>query len=177
MYQTCWWLFKLTLLKSAGVSSKNNIKSIFTKTGSTITFDEGASSILVKDPSGNTWFMDGNGNINVTASKDITMNAGGNINMSAGKNISVNAGDNMSNIAGKDMSHIAGKDINQVASGDMRESTNNKTEIVENKFMRGSKNSKEFGEKVTIFSTKEDLHIESLEKSVHVNSTEKSNIF
>ena len=88
----------------AGGSSNNNIKSIYTRTGSTITFDEGASSILVKDPSGNTWFMDGAGNISVTAPNDITI--------TAGKNMSVNVGENLSIIAGENISETAGQNKN-----------------------------------------------------------------
>ena len=88
----------------AGGSTSNNIKSIYTRTGSTITFDEGASSILVKDPSGNTWFMDGAGNISVTAPNDITI--------TAGKNMSVNVGENLSIIAGENISETAGQNKN-----------------------------------------------------------------
>ncbi|MFB9057229.1 phage baseplate assembly protein V, partial [Mariniflexile ostreae] len=79
----------------AGGNINNNIKSIYTRTGSTITFDEGASSILVKDPSGNTWFMDGKGNIQVTAPKNMTMNVGEDLEISVGKNMNINVGKNM----------------------------------------------------------------------------------
>jgi type VI secretion system secreted protein VgrG len=84
----------------AGGNTSNNIKSIYTRTGSTITFDEGVSSILVKDPSGNTWFMDGAGNISVTAPKDITITAGANISITAGQNITSSAAINISESAG-----------------------------------------------------------------------------
>ena len=77
-----------------GGQANNNIKSIFTKTGSTITFDEGASSILVKDPSGNTWFMDGAGNINVTAPNLLTLNAT-DISVNASNNLTTNVGNVM----------------------------------------------------------------------------------
>ena len=77
-----------------GGGANNNIKSIFTKTGSTITFDEGASSILIKDPSGNTWFMDGAGNINVTAPNLLTLNAT-DISVNASNNLTANVGNVM----------------------------------------------------------------------------------
>ncbi|MBS7253711.1 type VI secretion system Vgr family protein [Flavobacterium branchiicola] len=100
----------------AGGQVQNNIKSIYTRTGSTITFDEGASSILVKDPSGNTWFMDGNGNIEVTAPKNINMNAGENITMSAGQNIVATAQKNVNVVAGESITEIANHDYNLTAS-------------------------------------------------------------
>jgi uncharacterized protein involved in type VI secretion and phage assembly len=89
---------------AAGGQEKNHLKSIFTRGGSTITFNELETSILVKDPSGNTWFMDGNGNISVTAPNDITI--------TAGKNMSVNVGENLSIIAGENISETAGQNKN-----------------------------------------------------------------
>ncbi|ENA1795599.1 DUF2345 domain-containing protein [Flavobacterium psychrophilum] len=163
-------------MKSAGGSSNNNIKSIFTRTGSTITFDEGQSSILVKDPSGNTWFMDGNGNINVTAPKNFTVNAGENITMSAGKNVSVSAGGDMDNSAGKNLSQVAGRDLNQSAMGDIKEISNNRTEIVEKDFTRQADISNEVATQVTIFSNKENMTLQS-GKTVEVNSAETSKMF
>ena len=77
-----------------GGKANNNIKSIYTKTGSTITFDENQSSILVKDPSGNTWFMDGAGNIKIDAPKRITLNAT-DIDINTTNNIELNSSNNL----------------------------------------------------------------------------------
>lgn len=63
----------------AGGLDKNHLKSIFTRGGNIITFNELETSILVKDPSGNTWFMDGAGNISVTAPKNMTISVGNNL--------------------------------------------------------------------------------------------------
>ena len=63
-------------------------------------FNELETSILVKDPSGNTWFMDGAGNISVTAPNDITITAGANISITAGQNITSSAALNISESAG-----------------------------------------------------------------------------
>ncbi|KQB37502.1 type VI secretion system Vgr family protein [Flavobacterium aquidurense] len=79
---------------AAGGKINNNIKSIYTRTGSTLTFDEGDSSILVKDPSGNKWFMDGNGNIEVTAPNNLTLNAT-DICVNAKNNLLTNVGNTM----------------------------------------------------------------------------------
>ena len=160
----------------AGGSTSNSIKSIYTRTGSTITFDEGASSILVKDPSGNTWFMDGKGNISVTAPNDITITAGANITMTAGKNVSVSAGDDMDNSAGKNITQTAGNDLSQSAMGNITEMSNNRTEMVEKDFMRQADTSNEIASEVTIFSQKENMTLQS-GKTVEVNSAEKSKMF
>nr|MBP6611630.1 type IV secretion protein Rhs [Paludibacter sp.] len=102
----------------AGGSTSNNIKSIYTRTGSTITFDEGASSILVKDPSGNTWFMDGAGNISVTAPNDITITAGANISITAGQNITSSAALNISESAGVNKATTVGALNTMFVGGD-----------------------------------------------------------
>lgn len=93
----------------AGGNTNNNIKSIYTKTGSTITFDEGASSILVKDPSGNTWFMDGKGNISVTAPKNMTISVGDNLDITVGKDMSLSVGKNKDTAIGENNSLSIGK--------------------------------------------------------------------
>ena len=160
----------------AGGQAQNNIKSIYTRTGSTITFDEGASSILVKDPSGNTWFMDGAGNISVTAPKNFTVNAGENITMTAGKNVTVSAGDDMDNSAGKNITQTAGNDLSQSAMGNITEMSNNRTEMVEKDFIRQADTSNEIASEVTIFSQKENMTLQSA-KTVEVNSAEKSKMF
>ncbi|WP_143394648.1 phage baseplate assembly protein V [Flavobacterium branchiophilum] len=152
----------------AGGQSQNHLKSIFTRGGSTITFNELDNSILVKDPSGNTWFMDGKGNISVTAPKNFTVNAGANITMTAGKNVSVSAGD--------DMDHSAGKNITQTAMGNITEMSNNRTEMVEKDFMRQADTSNEIASEVSVFSQKENMTLQS-GKTVEVNSAEQSKMF
>ncbi|AYN04460.1 type VI secretion system Vgr family protein [Flavobacterium sp. 140616W15] len=160
----------------AGGQADNNIKSIYTRTGSTITFDEGESSILVKDPSGNTWFMDGKGNINVTAPKNITMQAGEDFIVNAGKNVKIDAGENMDCDAGKNISQTAGNDLTQRAMVDIIESSDNRKETVDKDFLRQSDISNVVASGVTIFSNKENLTLQS-GKTVEVNSVEKSKMF
>lgn len=144
-----------------GGSIKNNIKSIYTRTGSTITFDEGDSSILVKDPSGNKWFMDGNGNIEVTASKNITISAGESIIMSAGQNIVTTAKKDINVIAGESITEIASEDYNLTASN-----------IIENALVGRNSKAKSITENMEIgsyISTKECINVESA-KEVNINS-------
>jgi len=145
----------------AGGTIRNNIKSIYTRTGSTITFDEGDSSILVKDPSGNKWFMDGNGNIDVTAPKNITINAGESIIMSAGQNIVASAQKDINVIAGESITEMASEDYNLTASN-----------IIETALIGRNSNAKSITENIessTYISNKESVTVES-STAVNVNS-------
>ena len=84
----------------AGGQEKNHLKSIFTRGGSTITFNELDNSILIKDPSGNTWFMDGKGNIKVTAPKNMTISVGDNLDITVGKDMSLSVGNDKTSTIG-----------------------------------------------------------------------------
>jgi len=162
---------------SGYADGQNNVKAIHTRSGTKIILNDGEGSVLIEDPSGNTWKMDGQGNIDVNAPKNFTVNAGENVSITAGKNVSVSAGENIDNSANKDISQTAGHDISQTAAGDFTESANNKTEIIEQKHIRSSLESTQHAEKVSVFSTKENMLLESSQKTVEVNSVEKSNMF
>jgi len=162
----------------AGGSSNNNIKSIYTRTGSTITFDEGASSILVKDPSGNTWFMDGAGNISVTAPNDITITAGANISITAGQNITSSAALNISESAGVNKATTVGALNTMFVGGDSMMNVMGKlTEMIEGDMISETK--KERNE-----VSNEEMNIQSTgminkhsDKEIQNNSAEKSKQF
>jgi uncharacterized protein involved in type VI secretion and phage assembly len=162
----------------AGGQAQNNIKSIFTRTGSTITFDEGASSILVKDPSGNTWFMDGAGNIEVTAPKNITMNAGENISITAGQNITTSAALNISESAGVNKATTVGALNTLFVGGDsMMNIAGNLTESI-------TGNVESYTEKDRITNSNKGIEVSSddtikshAQKETKLNSAEKSNLF
>ncbi|ELY2018220.1 hypothetical protein SL053_002138 [Flavobacterium psychrophilum] len=161
----------------AGGSSNNNIKSIFTRTGSTITFDEGASSILVKDPSGNTWFMDGNGNINVTAPKTFSVNAT-DINLMASQNLTTTVGVNKTESVGVNSSETVGGIKNSMIAG-------NKMSIISGNFIeRVEGNLESHTVKDLVFNGGQEVVISSVEdifkhsqKQIVNNSAEKNNMF
>ncbi|MET3047624.1 hypothetical protein ABXS96_14605, partial [Flavobacterium covae] len=92
--------------------------AIHTRSGTKIILNDAQGSVFIEDPSGNTWTMDGHGNINVNAPNDITMNAGGNISMTAGMNITTSAGMNITESAGMNHSTTAGAMMIQNAIGD-----------------------------------------------------------
>ncbi|MET2996520.1 phage baseplate assembly protein V, partial [Flavobacterium columnare] len=99
-------------------TSGNDVKAIHTRSGTKIILNDAQGSVFIEDPSGNTWTMDGQGNISVNAPNDITMNAGGNISMTAGMNITTSAGMNISESAGMNHSTTAGAMMIQNAIGD-----------------------------------------------------------
>ncbi|MEN9917671.1 MAG: hypothetical protein RL662_107, partial [Bacteroidota bacterium] len=70
--------------KSGGGGGEGNkTKSLTSRSGTTVSLDDsqGLGSLTMSDPSGNVVVMDGDGNITITAPKDITIN---------GKNLTVN---------------------------------------------------------------------------------------
>lgn len=78
-----------------GGGANNHIKSIQTRSGNKVIFNDDEGSIFIEDPSGNTYLMDGKGNITVNAPNDITFTAGKNIKMNAGNDITSVAGSNI----------------------------------------------------------------------------------
>ena len=158
-------------------TSGNDQKVIHTRSGTKMIFNDAEGSVFIEDPSGNTWKMDGQGNIEVNAPKNFTVNAGDNVSITAGKNVTVNSGESIKNFANKDISQTAGNDINQSAAGNFTESANNKTEIIEQNHIRSSLESTQYAEKVTVYSTKENMLLESSQKTVEINSAEKSSMF
>jgi uncharacterized protein involved in type VI secretion and phage assembly len=98
-----------------GIAPDNNIKTIITKSGITITLNdgEGKGSVTIKDPSGNVTKHDGNGNVSITAPNTITLTATDvNINASNSFNVQSTPGKN----GGKGTIAIRAKDIIQVNS-------------------------------------------------------------
>lgn len=75
-------------------TSGNDKKVIHTRSGTKIILNDAEGSVFIEDPSGNTYLMDGAGNINVNAPKNMTFTAGEDINISAGKNMNTTVGNN-----------------------------------------------------------------------------------
>ena len=95
----------------------NDQKVIQTRSGTKIIMNDAIGSVFIEDPSGNTWMMDGKGNINVNAPNTISMNAT-DIIMTASKNITYSAGMNISESAGVDKSTSIGMMHNLFVGGD-----------------------------------------------------------
>ncbi|MBW7676573.1 bacteriophage T4 gp5 trimerisation domain-containing protein, partial [Chryseobacterium chendengshani] len=79
-----------------GGGANNHLKSIQTRSGIRILMNDAEGSVNIIDPSGNTYFMDGAGNITVTAPKNMTFNAGENLDINVGQNMTTSVGMNKS---------------------------------------------------------------------------------
>lgn len=101
---------------AGGAAANNKLKILATRSGCTIQIDddENKGSIIVKDPSGNTIYADGNSNITLSApetvalhAKNIELQASETITQQAGKNIHITAHENLYQQIGKNYSLIA----------------------------------------------------------------------
>jgi len=99
-------------------TSGNDKKVIHTRSGTKIILNDAEGSVFIEDPSGNTYLMDGQGNINVNAPNDMTFTAGKNVTITAGMNITASAGMNISETAGMNHSSFAGAMMMQNAVAD-----------------------------------------------------------
>ena len=79
-----------------GGGVQNHMRSIQTKSGIKVLMNDNEKSVTILDPSGNTYFMDGEGNIEVTAPNNMTFNAGENMNINVGKNMTTSVGEDHS---------------------------------------------------------------------------------
>ena len=135
-------------------------------------FNDSEGSILIEDPSGNTYHMDGQGNIKVSAPKNISFTAGQNINISAGQNITTTAGMNISASAGMSYNVFAGGAISQNAVMNYTLTAANITEIAEGEreakaqeIIENSQNKETSVEKNNEWHTEQDFKNNSGEKT------------
>lgn len=112
-------------------TSGNDKKVIHTRSGTKIILNDAEGSVFIEDPSGNTYLMDGAGNINVNAPNDMTFKAGKNVTITAGMNITASAGMNISETAGANHSSFAGAMMMQNAVADYSLMAANITEMAQ----------------------------------------------
>ena len=85
---------------AAGGKVNNGIKSLTTRSGIEIRFDDNERSLHIKDASGNKVFLDGNGSVRIDALQNITLNAGKDMQLNVGRDLTVNVGNNQSTTIG-----------------------------------------------------------------------------
>jgi type VI secretion system secreted protein VgrG len=155
-------------------TSGNDQKVIHTRSGTKMIFNDAEGSVFIEDPSGNTWKMDGQGNIDVTAPKNFTVNAGENITFTAGQNINSSATLNISESAGVDKSTTVGVMLNTSVGGDsMMNVVGNMFELVKGNKETEGKAIKEMAKEVTLNSTEGSINVKGA-KNVNNHSGEKS---
>jgi len=165
---------------------KNHLKSIITRSGHLLEFDDdpGSQGIKITDIHQNIIHIDTKGNnITITALENMTLNCknmqinvGENMAVQVGKDQSTNVGDNQTISVGKDITTSAGKNFSLTATGDIEESSDNRTEMVSKDFLRHAETSNEQASEITVFSQRENMTLQS-GKIVEINSAEKSKMF
>lgn len=156
----------------------NNIKSIITRSGCAIQFDDtqNQGSITISDPSGNTWFMDGKGNITVTAPGNFTVNANEHIILNAGMDVRVNAGANVLAGAGLNIAHSAGAMIRQNAAADYSLRAANIIKIAKENITTDAKTgSKQAQQDITVISQQGSINHHA-QKEIQNNSSENAKL-
>jgi type VI secretion system secreted protein VgrG len=110
----------------------NHLKSIQTRSGIKVLMNDADKSVTIKDPSGNTYFMDGQGNIQVTAPKNMTFIAGEDMHISVGRNMTTKIGQDSTMHIGNDHTESITKRYTQTSENksvtvnkDQTESTGN----------------------------------------------------
>ena len=148
----------------------NHLKSIITRSGHTILFDDADEtlSITIKDKNGNIIHLDTKGkNIEITAPETITMNA---------KNIIMNAGENIMGSAGQNIRLDADTNIDLMAGDDCQTSANNIYTQATTNSMHTAKKHEVTADKARLDSTQENLELAS-NKEVDVQSAKKVRLF
>lgn len=117
---------------AAGGYTKNHLKTITTRSGCTIQIDDddNEGSISITDPSGNSWYMDGNKNISITAPGTINIHAGKDINMTAGENLHISVGDDMHTKVGRNQATTIANDCSLEVTAKYKSKSQNTEEIV-----------------------------------------------
>ncbi|MCW3161522.1 hypothetical protein OH806_09635 [Chryseobacterium sp. WLa1L2M3] len=155
-------------------TSGNDKKVIHTRSGTKIILNDAEGSVFIEDPSGNTYLMDGAGNINVNAPKNMTFTAGENVTITAGMNITSNAGMNISETAGVNHNSFAGAMMMQNAILDYSLMTANITEIAQGERKAKAKEvTDQSKEKKIVSENKNEVHTKG---SFDNNSGENSKL-
>jgi type VI secretion system secreted protein VgrG len=155
----------------------NDQKVIQTRSGTKIIMNDAIGSVFIEDPSGNTWHLDGKGNIDVNAPNTFSVNAS-DIILTASKNISTSAGMNYTESAGVDKSTSVGMLHNLSVGGDSNYNvtgTHNET-IMGDKKTHTEKDMSINNKDGVTYNTEGEIGKHS-KKSIGVNSAEKSKLF
>jgi hypothetical protein len=162
--------------EKSGFSTPNNdLKVMKTRSGITSIMNDADGSVSIEDPSGNKYFMDGNGNTTVDAPKNFTINAGENISINAGQNMDVNIGLHKTDTIGGDYTEkITGSKFIKIGIDFMVNVTGSFKEYVKGKIeSHTEKERKEIGIKGIDTSSEGSIR-KHAQKNLNNNSGENS---
>ena len=147
-----------------GGGSNNAEKSIITRSGIKIVFNDDQKSLHIEDPSGNTWDMDGNGNITVNTPETLTLNS---------KNMIVNVEENMDITVGEDMkTSIGGSQRIEVVGDVERTATNLKDSFSSNSEINIGEKLTQIAGETDIITTNGDMIVKSAGKALVQGATD-----
>ena len=102
-----------------GGFAANHKKSLTTRSGSTVTFDDTAHTILLQTTRANKIFIDElNGTITISSAEEVNVNTK-NVNINASENMNVNVGKNFTMQVGEDSNVTTGGNTNLNVHGGM----------------------------------------------------------
>ena len=165
-----------------GGGVNNHMRSIQTKSGIKVLMNDDEKSVTILDPSGNTYFMDGEGNITLTAPNDINFNAGANMNISVGQNMTTTVGANQTNTIGMNKADTVAMNFseNVGAMKNVSVGANFMTHVIGSlmEFIKGDRESetkerKEIAKAVFLSSSEDKVQINA-SKNITKHSGEKS---
>ncbi|MDR2238441.1 MAG: phage baseplate assembly protein V [Chryseobacterium sp.] len=169
-----------------GGGVNNHIKSIQTRSGNKVIFNDTEGSIHIEDPSGNTYFMDGKGNITVTSPQNMTFNVGANLDINVGQNMTTNVMANQSNTVGMNKTEtvtmnetqsIGAMKITSVTGDASMFITGKLTEMIDGDVHSETKHERNEMSEGKIITQSTGTNEQHSDKIVKNNSSEKSNNF
>jgi type VI secretion system secreted protein VgrG len=112
----------------------NDLKVIQTRSGTKIRMNDAEGSVFVEDPSGNTWLLDGKGNIKVNAPNNMSFIVGKNFDINVGENMTTNIGANETMTIGNNKTARVAKDYVQFSDNKKVTIKNDSTENIGNSY-------------------------------------------
>ena len=164
----------------------NHMRSIQTKSGIKVLMNDNEKSVTILDPSGNTYFMDGAGNIEVTAPNNMTFTAGKNMNINVGENMTTSVGMNQSDTIGMNKStnvtanhseSVGAMKMTSVVGDASMFITGKLTEIIDGDVHSEAKQERNEIGKKEMSITSEGILNNYTKDTLYLNSGEKSNNF
>ena len=165
--------------ENSGYNTAGNDKKVIqTRSGTKIIMNDAIGSVFVEDPSGNTWLMDGKGNISVNAPNNIMMSAGGSISLSAGTNINFAAAMNMNETAGYNKSSSVGMMMETYVGGDsIMNVSGNLSEFIRGNVESHTEKDRTSVSQGEIFTQSEGKFEQHAQKGIENNSAKQNKLF